>query len=104
MKFDFEDFAAAAKQIEHIADCTLKKVGNRVEIMVEAYLAKDDGTVEHGYALVELMPWMWGEGKWEKPGRWLLTTFDHSIEKQWEGFTRYATADEIAAYKAGEVA
>ena len=95
----FEEFAAAAKQVEHVTDCSAKKDGNWVRIVVESYLANDDGSVvERGYARVEMTPEQYGERKWAAPGPWLLQTFDRAIAEKWQGYTRYATAEEIAAY------
>lgn len=101
----FEEFAAAAaKQVEHVADCRVKKDGNWVRIVVESYLANDDGSVvERWYAHVEMTPWQYGEGRcWATPGPWLLQTFDRAIAEKWQGYTRYATAEEIAAYKSAK--
>ena len=105
MKFDFEDFAAKAKELEHVTDFTVREVDGRVEFVTEAYLAKDDGTVERGYAhghigTMELQE----RGEPLVPGPWLLATFERGIKDRYRGFTRYATADEIAAHKAGEAA
>ena len=105
MKFDFEDFAAKAKELEHVTDFTVREVDGRVEFVTEAYLAKDDGTVERGYAhghigTMELQE----RGEPLVPGPWLLEPFERGIKDRYRGFTRYATADEIAAHKAGGAA
>ena len=105
MTFDFEDFAAKAKELEHVSDCTVTQVDGRVEFVTEAYLAKDDGTVERGYA-----PGYIGMKQLQErreplvPGPWLLAPFERGIKDRYRGFTRYATADEIAAHKAGGAA
>ena len=102
MTFDFEDFAAKAKELEHVTDFTVREVDGRVEFVTEAYLAKDDGTVERGYA-----PGYIGMKQLQErreplvPGQWLLDPFERGIKDRYRGFTRYATADEIAAHKAG---
>ena len=102
MNFDCEDFAAKAKELEHVTDFTVREVDGRVEFVTEAYLAKDDGTVERGYAhghigTMELQE----RGEPLVPGPWLLATFERGIKDRYMGFTRYATAAEIAAHKAG---
>ena len=105
MKFDCEDFAAKAKELEHISDCTVRQVDGRVEIVTEAYLAKDDGTIERGYAHAHIGTMELQElGEPLVPGQWLLDPFERGIKDRYRGFTRYATADEIAANKAGEAA
>ena len=105
MKFDCEDFAAKAKELEHISDCTVRQVSDRVEFVTEAYLAKDDGTVERGYAHAHIGTMELQErGEPLVPGPWLLASFERGIKDRYRGFTRYATADEIAAHKAGEAA
>ena len=102
MNFNCEGFAAKAKELEHISDCTVRQVDGRVEFVTEAYLAKDDGTVERGYA-----PGYIGMKQLQErreplvPGPWLLAPFERGIKDRYRGFTRYATADEIAAHKAG---
>ena len=105
LKFDCEDFAAKAKELEHISDCTVRQVDGRVEFVTEAYLAKDDGTVERGYAPGYIgMKQLQERGEPLVPGQWLLDPFERGIKDRYRGFTRYATADEIAAHKAGEAA
>ena len=102
MKFDFEDFAAKAKELEHVTDFTVRQVSDRVEFVTEAYLAKDDGTVERGYAHAHIGTMELQErGEPLVPGPWLLASFERGIKDRYMGFTRYATAAEIAAHKAG---
>ena len=98
---NFEDFAAAAKQVEHVAGCIVKKHGDGVRIFVYSFLANADGSViTRGFVVVEMTQEQCHDGKWSIPGPWLLNTFDRAIAAGWTGCTRYATAEEIAAYKA----
>ena len=51
----FDEFAAAAKQLEHITDCTIEACSYGVQIITEAYIANDDGScIERGRGLVLL--------------------------------------------------
>ena len=95
MSFDFDGFAAKAKELEHVTNCVVQQKGGWVEIITEAYLAKEDGTVERCRGIAQVM-----EDRFIEPGEWLLSTFDRAIKDRYEGFTRYANADEIAAHKA----
>ena len=99
MSFDFDGFAAKAKELEHVTNCMVQQNGGWVEIITEAYLAKEDGTVERCRGIAQVMA-----DRIIEPGKWLLSTFDSAIKDRYEGFTRYATADEIAAHKAGGTA
>lgn len=104
---NFEDFNAAAKQVEHVTDCTaeLTRGGAWVHITVEAYLANDDGSmVERFKAPIKMLADEHAERRFSVPGPWLLQTFDRSIAEKWQGYTRYATAEEITAYKSAKEA
>ena len=97
----FEDFAAAAKQVEYITDCTIEACSYGVQITTEAYMANDDGSrIERGRGLVLLTMDQTEDARWSAPGPWLLKSFELGFEVKHQGYTRYATAEEIAAYKA----
>ena len=96
----FEEFAAAAKQVEYVADCIVKKHGDGARIFVYSFAANADGSViTRGCAVVEITQEQCHEGKWSIPGPWLLNAFDRAIAANWTDHTRYATAEEIAAYQ-----
>ncbi|KZK32023.1 hypothetical protein A4F85_04730 [Delftia sp. GW456-R20] len=99
----FEEFAAGAKQVDHITGCTLGRDGNWVRFVVEAYLSNADGSVvERGRSALALTAEQY---EFSTPGPWMLQTFDQAIAEKWKGYTRYATPKEIAAHKsAREVA
>lgn len=98
----FEEFAAGAKQVDRIANCTVEKYGNWVRIVVESHLSNADGSVvAHGCAAVDMTPEQFDGST---PGPWLLQSFDRAIADKWNGYTRYATADEFAAYKSAKEA
>ena len=99
----FEDFAAAAKQVEHVADCTIEACSYGVQITTEAYMANDDGScIERGRGLVLLTMEQIEDTRWLAPGSWLLKSFELGFEVKRQGFTRYATQEEIACYKSAE--
>ena len=100
---NFDEFRAAALRVPHITDVMIEVKDGREYLWVEAYLSNADGShVEKGYGVVD-----YGEagvlgstGKWATPGEWLLGPFERSIaDDQWQGYTRYATADEIETYR-----
>lgn len=96
----FDEFAAAAKQLEHITDCTIEACSYGVQITTEAYMANDDGSrIERGRGLVLLTMDQTEDARWSAPGPWLLRPFELGVEAKHQGYTRYATAEEIAAYK-----
>lgn len=100
----FEEYAAAAKRVEHITNCqvALGPGDKIVRILVESFLANDDGsTVERGRAMVEMTAEQY-ESSRIAPGPWLCTTFDRAIAEKWQGYARYATVEEIAAYKSAK--
>ena len=99
---NFDEFKAGALRLDHVTDCIIDVVRGNVQIVVEAYLARDDGSVERGRAFVELTQEQYTEGGWSTPGPWLLRPFDRGIADKHEGYTRYATPEEIAAYRAAK--
>lgn len=105
----FDDFRKKALLVEHVTDCRVRVIdGERgwegsIEVLVEAYMAKDDGTVERGRAPCLLTKEQYDSGRYS-PGAWLLQAFDRAIKDKHEGYTRYATPDEIAACKARKAA
>lgn len=99
----FDEFAAAAKQLEHITDCTIEACSYGVQITTEAYMANDDGSrIERGRGLVLLTMDQTEDARWSAPGPWLLRPFERGFEARRQGFTRYATQEEIACYKSAE--
>lgn len=108
MKFD--EFDTAALRVEHITHCetklahiTSKETSQTqeglVQIFVESYLSNEDGSfVERGRAIFEMSPRQFDA--LPKPGAWLLQSFERAIADKFQGFTRYATAGEIAEHDA----
>ena len=93
----FDEFAIAAKKIENITGCTVEKDGDCVQIIVESYLANDDGSmVERARTPVEMTTEQYAEKRFSTPGSWLLAACERAIADKYQGFTRYATADEVA--------
>ena len=96
----FSEFEAGAMSVENIAGCRVELVGELVAVMTESYLADSDGTtVERGRGFAEMTPETLEN---RRPGRWLLSPFDRAIADQHQGFTRYATRDEIVKYQAAK--
>ena len=96
-----DQFREKALLVEHVTDCWVRVIdGERgwIEVLVEAYMAKDDGTVERGRAPCLLTQEQYDSGR-HGPGAWLLQAFDRAVKDKHEGYTRYATPDEIAACK-----
>ena len=99
----FDKFAAAAKQLEHITDCTIEACSYGVQIITEAYIANDDGScIERGRGLVLLTMDQFEDARWSAPGSWLLQSFERAFKVKHQGFTRYAMPEEIARYKSAE--
>ena len=101
----FDEFAAAAKHLEHITDCTIEACSYGVQIITEAYIANDDGScIERGRGLVLLTVAMEQieDTRWSAPGPWLLQSFERVFKVKHQGFTRYATQEEIARHKSAE--
>ena len=99
----FDEFAAAAKQLEHITDCTIEACSYGVQIITEAYIANDDGScIERRRGLVLLTMEQIEDTRWSAPGPWLLKSFERGFEVKHQGFTRYATQEEIARHKSAE--
>ena len=99
----FDEFAAAAKQLEHITDCTIETCSYGVQIITEAYMANDDGScIERGCGIVLLTMEQIEDTRWLVPGSWLLESFERGFEVKHQGFARYATPEEIARYKSVE--
>ena len=93
----FDEFATAAKQLDHITDCSVEKFGNLMRLTVEVYLSNDDGSVvERARVVVEMTPEQYANSDFSTPGRWMLQTFDRVIADKWMGYTRYTTPKEVA--------
>ena len=100
-----DEFTAAAKQLEHITDCTIETCSYGVQIFTEAYMANDDGScIERGRGLVLLTMDQFEDARWSAPGSWLLQSFERAfkVKVKHQGFTRYATQEEIARHKSAE--
>ena len=99
----FDGFTAAAKQLEHITDCTIETCSYGVQIFTEAYMANDDGScIERGRGVVLLTMEQFEDARWSAPGSWLLQSFERAFKVKHQGFARYATPKEIARYKSAE--
>ena len=102
-----DEFTAAAKQLEHITDCTIETCSYGVQILTEAYMANDDGScIERGRGLVLLTMDQFEDARWSAPGSapgsWLLQPFERAFKAKHQGFTRYAMPEEIARYKSAK--
>ena len=99
----FDEFAAAAKQLEHIKDCTIETSPYGVMVTVEAYMANEDGTrIERGRDLIDMTQEQFSRSRFSTPGPWLLQSFERAFKVKHQGFTRYAMPEEIARYKSAE--
>ena len=99
----FDEFTDAAKQLEHITDCTIETSPYGVMVTVEAYMANEDGTrIERGRSLIDITQEQFSRSRFSTPGPWLLVSFERGFKVKHQGFTRYATQEEIARHKSAE--
>ena len=99
-KTELEAICDEVKKIEHVTNCTADYEGvDQILIVVEAFLANDDGSrVERGRGIVILTTAQFLGKAWIHPSL-LLRAFRRAIEDKYQGFSRYATDAEVQAYR-----
>ena len=94
-----DEFVAAALKLEHVTGCAFERKGAWVQFEVEAYLANEDGSaVERGR---NVMSYTCGQISCHGTDlcRWALSSFERAIAEKWQGYTRYATPQEIEVHQ-----
>ena len=100
LKTELEAICDEAKKIEHVTNCTAEySRGGQIWVIVEAFLANDDGSrVERGRGIVILTTAQFLGKAWIHPSL-LMSPFRRAIEDKYQGFSRYATDAEVQAYR-----
>lgn len=100
---NFDAFKEAAKQVPHLDEISITSKGDSIEIIVVSYLANDEsGFVDKASAVCIGLKEIFSREKFLTPGSWLMETFERGIKDKHLGFTRYATVDEVQAFKRKE--
>lgn len=95
-----EAIKAEVLKIEHVTDAVVKIDKGELFVVAETFLANDDGSkVERASvcATADI-----GSAREQKIVVWakiLCLKFDKAIAEKYQGYTRYATPEEIAKYK-----
>ena len=97
-KTELEAICDEVKKIEHVTNCTADYKGDdQIWIVVESFLANDDGSrVERGRGIVILTTAQVLGKIWIDPYL-LMSPFRRAIEDKHQGFSRYATDAEVQA-------
>ena len=100
LKTELEAICDEVKKIEHVTNCTAEYMGDdQIRIVVESFLANDDGSrVERGRGVVTMTAGSFLEKSWMNPSL-LMSPFLRAIEDKRQGFSRYATDAEVQAYR-----
>ena len=99
VKTELEAICDEAKKIEHVTNCTADMGVDQIWVVIESFLANDDGSrVERGLNIVILTTAQLTGKTWIHPSL-LLSSFRRAIEDKHLGFSRYATDAEVQAYR-----
>ena len=100
LKTELEAICDEVKKIEHVTNCTAEYMeDDQIRIVVESFLANDDGSrVERGRGVVTMTADQFLEKSWMNPSL-LMSPFLRAIEDKHQGFSRYATDAEVQAYR-----
>ena len=100
LKTELEAICDEVKKIEHVTNCTAEYMGDdQIQIVVESFLANDDGShVERGRGVVTMTADQFLEKSRMNPSL-LMSPFLRAIEDKHQGFSRYATDAEVQAYR-----
>ena len=96
---NWESFKAGVMRLENVTDCAFAEVGDEYLVEIESYVADDKGRIERARAPILIRKSDVEADGWPEPAQRFMSAFERGFADRHEGYTRYATPDEVEAYK-----